>query len=275
MNNNIAPQALIDFYNKLSQFSLPEDSIALIQPESEIINYGQENKIPLLNICAPRVDTNFFFVLLEKVGEIIIAHYPYLETEYRQVLSSLPIDKHQRDLFVANVFKPGANLLALLKNDVSPEAFGFLMTHTVKPLMRQFGKTAAPIYNLEEWLKGSCPVCGGRPSLSLFEKESGKRYLYCGLCEVKWRFHRMGCPYCASPESQFISIEGEEKYRIYYCEKCSGYIKTIDERKIEGTADLFWEDINTVHLDILALREGYINVQPELPLSVSKQNGLD
>jgi len=275
MNNNIAPQALIDFYNKLSQFSLPEDSIALIQPESEIINYGQENKIPLLNICAPRVDTNFFFVLLEKVGEIIIAHYPYLETEYRQVLSSLPIDKHQRDLFVANVFKPGANLLALLKNDVSPEAFGFLMTHTVKPLMRQFGKIAAPVYNLEEWLIGTCPVCGGRPSLSLFEKESGKRYLYCGLCEVKWRFHRMGCPYCASPESQFISIEGEEKYRIYYCEKCSGYIKTIDERKIEGTADLFWEDINTVHLDILALREGYINVQPELPLSVSKQNGLD
>ncbi|WP_353681828.1 formate dehydrogenase accessory protein FdhE [Pelotomaculum sp. PtaB.Bin117] len=40
-----------------------------------------------------------------------------------------------------------------------------------------------------------------------------KRYLYCGLCEVKWRFQRLGCPYCASLESQFLKVEGEDKYR--------------------------------------------------------------
>ncbi|KUK65185.1 MAG: Uncharacterized protein XE00_0408 [Desulfofundulus kuznetsovii] len=272
MNSNITPQVLVDFYSKLSQLLLPEESIIFAPPGPQMISYGQENKIPLLNICSPQVNASYFFILLEKVSEIIIDHYPYLKNECRQILSALPVEISERELFVDNVFKPGVNLLALLKNDVSSETFGFLITHTVKPLMRQFGKIASPVYDLEEWMKGSCPVCGGRPSLSLLEKEVGRRYLYCGLCEVKWRFQRIGCPYCANPESQFLRAEGEEKYRIYYCENCSGYIKTIDERKMEGTADLFWEDINTVYLDILALREGYINIQPELPLSDLKQN---
>ncbi|MCG9968889.1 hypothetical protein L9W92_12675 [Pelotomaculum terephthalicicum JT] len=110
-----------------------------------MINYAQENRIPLLNICTPKVDTNFFFVLLEKIGEIIIAHYPYLETECRQVLSALPLNASDREVFVDKVlFKPGANLLALLQNDVSPEIFGFLITHTVKPLMKQSGKITSP-----------------------------------------------------------------------------------------------------------------------------------
>jgi len=237
-----------------------------------MINYGQEKKIPLLNICTPKVDTTFFFVLLEKIGDIIIAHYPYLETELRQVLSALPLNASDREVFVDKVYKPGSNLLALLQNDVSPETFGFLITHTVKPLMKQFGKITSPLYNLEEWMQSTCPVCGGKPSLSLLEKENGKRYLYCGLCEVKWRFQRLGCPYCASMESQYFKVEGEDKYRIYYCENCSGYIKTIDARKINDTADLFWEDIYTVHLDIIALREGYVKAPTQLPLSSSSPN---
>jgi hypothetical protein len=28
--------------------------------------------------------------------------------------------------------------------------------------------------------------------------------------------------------------------------------------------DLFWEDINTVHLDLLALQEGYVNQPIEI-----------
>jgi FdhE protein len=51
-----------------------------------------------------------------------------------------------------------------------------------------------------------------------------------------------------------------EQYRVYYCDNCHGYIKTINEAMIvNSNLDLFWEDINTVHLDLLALQEGYIN----------------
>jgi hypothetical protein len=28
------------------------------------------------------------------------------------------------------------------------------------------------------------PVCGGRPHLAVLEKDTGKKFLYCALCEV-------------------------------------------------------------------------------------------
>jgi len=162
-------------------------------------------------------------------------------------------------------FTPGADLISYLKTDLPPETFGFLLNHTVKPFMRQYACSLSSYFDPETWLQGCCPVCGGKPTLALLEKEYGGRYLYCGLCETKWRFHRLGCPYCIDDESHFFTVEGMEKYRVYYCEKCHGYIKTIDEKKISGDViDLFWEDINTVQLDILAMREGYINQQAAL-----------
>ena len=58
-----------------------------------------------------------------------------------------------------------------------------------------------------------------------------------------------------------------EKYRVYFCEKCHGYIKTVDEGKTgDGPLNLLWEDINTVQLDILAMREGYFNQQVDEPV---------
>ncbi|HCJ78538.1 MAG TPA: hypothetical protein DHV84_00685 [Desulfotomaculum sp.] len=266
MINSTVPQVLVDFYTKLSQLSLPADSISYISPGNDEVNYGLENGIPLLNTLPVRVDTDIFFAFLHNTAEIILEHYPYLAEEIQQIYAALPSDLPGRELFANQVFIPGTNLLTHLQKDVSPEAFGFLLTHTVKPFMRQFGKSASSLYNLEEWLKGSCPVCGGKPSLSLLEKESGKRYLYCGLCEMRWRFNRLGCPYCANTESQFLTVEGEKKYRIYFCENCHGYLKTINEKRVDEAIDLFWEDIRTVYLDILALQEGYINVHTELPL---------
>jgi FdhE protein len=252
-------QTLVNFYTSISQVSLPEKSINFTPPAPEIINYGQEKGIPLLNICPPQVKSDDFYTLLIRIGEIIQEHYPSLTEECKQIYAALPADAAGRELFVNRAFTPGENLIANIQQDVSPETFGFLLTHTIRPFMRQYGKIASALYNLEAWLRGYCPVCGGKPSLSLLEKEQGRRYLYCGLCEIKWRFQRLGCPYCLTGESQFFTVEGEEKYRVYFCENCRGYLKLIDEKKSDSEVNLFWEDINTVYLDILALQEGYLN----------------
>ncbi len=254
------PRALFSFYISLEQVSLPENSIVFLPSGTETIDHGFRNGIPLLSLCPPLIKDDDFFEVLKKVGEIIQEHYPHLTKEYQQIYAALPTDKINRELFVAKVFTPGENLLNCLPEDISPETFGFLLRHAAKPFMRKLGEITAGLYNFEEWLRGTCPLCGGRPSLSLLEKEKGRRYLYCGLCEIKWRFQRLGCPYCQKEESQFFVIEGEEKYRVYYCENCRGYLKTIDERKAAGEINLFWEDIRTVYLDMLALREGYVNL---------------
>ncbi|WP_238473279.1 formate dehydrogenase accessory protein FdhE [Desulforamulus profundi] len=89
--------------------------------------------------------------------------------------------------------------------------------------------------------------------------KEGYRKLYCGRCETEWRYRRLGCPYCKdenASQASFITMEDSKQYRIYLCERCKSYLKTIDER-VCGEVDLFCEDLATVELDQLAQAEGY------------------
>jgi FdhE protein len=258
-------EMLVSFQKEFLQIAVKEEAVTFNIPEEADLRNGREKDIPLISICPPRVKAEDFFAVMKQVAGIIKSFIPELAAETEQIESTLPVDHAAREEFAAMAFTPGADLLSNLKTDLPPETFGFLLNHTVNPFMRQYARSVGNYFDPETWLQGCCPVCGGKPTLALLEKENGGRYLYCGLCEVKWRFHRLGCPYCIDFESHFFTVEGMEKYRVYYCEKCHGYIKTIDEKKTGGdVTDLFWEDINTVQLDILAMREGYFNQQADL-----------
>jgi len=255
---------MVNFYFELTKISLPDDAVTFTRSTPEVLNLGQEKAIPLISICPPRVKTTSFFHVLHQVAGILQKNHPGLETEIAQIQAALPVKPSEQELFVTQAFIPGTNLLTSLKLNLPPDTFGLLLNHTVKLFMKQYAKEVISLCELEQWLKGYCPVCGSRPSFAVLEKENGKRYLFCGLCEVKWRFQRLGCPYCFNNESQFFTVEGMDKYRVYFCEECRGYIKTLDEKKAgEEEIDLFWEDINTVHLDLLAISEGYFNKQAD------------
>lgn len=257
-------EMLVDFHQECLRITVKEDAVTFNTPGKAVLRQGQENAIPLVHICPPRVKAEDYFATMKQVAGVIKKSMPDLAAETELIESALPVDPAEQEEFAARAFVPGVNLLSYLKTDLPPEAFGFLLNYTVKPFMRRYAVNISEYFDPETWLRGNCPVCGGKPTLALLEKESGRRYLYCGLCEVKWRFHRLGCPYCASYESHFFTVEGMEKYRVYYCDECRGYIKTIDGSKTGGSElKLFWEDINTVQLDILAMREGYVNQQVE------------
>ncbi len=251
-----------DYHQKFLQITVKDDAVTFNMPDEAALKQGQERTLPLAAICPPQVKTEDFFTTMKQVAGVIKEHLPELAVEVKQIESALPVAPSDREEFAARAFIPGENLLSHLKIDLSPETFGFLLNHTTRPYLRQYANNVKAIFDSETWMRGSCPVCGAKPVLALLEKESGKRYLYCGLCETKWRFYRLGCPHCASKESQFFTVEGMGKYRVYYCDKCLGYIKTVDGAKMGGKELMpFWEDINTVQLDILAMREGYFNQQ--------------
>ncbi|MCG9969340.1 formate dehydrogenase accessory protein FdhE [Pelotomaculum terephthalicicum JT] len=266
MENNFIQQMLVNFYKELDQILLPENAVTFNSPIPESSNPADKNISPLINIYPPRVKSTDFFDILHQVAGIIKKTHPNTVAEIDQIESALPVEPAEQESFVGKAFIPGINLLAYLQQDLPADTFGLLLNHTVKLFMRQYVEKVLPLVDTEDWLKGNCPVCGGRPNFALLEKESGGRYLYCGLCETKWRFQRLGCPFCYSNESQFITIEGMDKYRVYVCEECRGYIKTVDERKAgEDGVNLFLEDINTMHLDLLAISEGYFNKQLDPP----------
>jgi FdhE protein len=111
----------------------------------------------------------------------------------------------------------------------------------------------------EAWLQPYCPICGSGPSMSqLVGTDPGRRrLLVCGCCEARWRFRRIGCPFCDNANNHKLSvlaIEGEKQLRIDYCGSCGGYLKTYDG---EGDEPAMLADWTSTHLDVLAIDRGF------------------
>jgi len=112
--------------------------------------------------------------------------------------------------------------------------------------------------------KSTCPVCGNYPDFAILDdNEHGRRYLYCLCCNWKWPFKRMGCGYCGNDDSDrlgYVVPEEFKGYKIYCCEQCKSYLKTIDHREAMARLDLhpLLEHVKSLFLDLLAIEKGYL-----------------
>jgi formate dehydrogenase maturation protein FdhE len=61
----------------------------------------------------------------------------------------------------------------------------------------------------------------------------------------------------SEPTSLSYYPSEDEKYRLYVCQNCQRYLKTIDMRKTLGQVLFPVERIITVGLDVAAQEEGY------------------
>ncbi|HSB68270.1 MAG TPA: formate dehydrogenase accessory protein FdhE [Candidatus Methylomirabilis sp.] len=115
--------------------------------------------------------------------------------------------------------------------------------------------------------RGRCPVCGSPPSLATLRRQDGRRILTCSLCGTRWEFTRLACPWCEQADPEALGLlrvsEGDPRW-IETCERCRGYLKSVDERRLPlGEAIIpVVEEAATLHLDLLAEKEGYIRRLP-------------
>ena len=133
-------------------------------------------------------------------------------------------------------------------------------------LIRYLGWTALAVYlrplvdafsnwrEEEHWLCEYCPTCGSPPAMGqLIGSDPGRmRLLSCGCCGTRWRYRRIGCPFCEHGDDHrlaALSIEGESHLRIDYCDSCHAYLKTYVG---EGSERLLLADWSSLHLDIIA-----------------------
>lgn len=134
----------------------------------------------------------------------------------------------------------------------------FVLEVPLKTALEQFADSADPA-DFEGWEEGYCPVCGSRAGMDELVGEEGKRFLSCSTCFLKWPFKRLKCPYCGNEDPGTLSYftAGDEPTRVGVCRKCSRYIKTRDSRKGNADVPLEVEDLTTMHLDLLAGKEGF------------------
>jgi len=138
----------------------------------------------------------------------------------------------------------------------------FLAESSINPVLEAYADRLKGYVDLASWRRNYCPVCGSAPVIGEFRKEEGERYLVCSSCGFLWRFNRLRCPFCSNEGKKFrhFYIEKEGKaYRVDVCDECKKYIKTLDIRALGEITPLV-EDMATLHLDILAQKEGYKRV---------------
>lgn len=128
------------------------------------------------------------------------------------------------------------------------------LTQFLSPLVDGFGSWREE----EQWLRGYCPTCGSPPAMAqLVGLDPGRvRLLSCACCSTRWRYRRIGCPFCESEcdhRLSVLAIEGEKYLRIDYCQSCRAYLKTYNG---EGSERLFLADWSSLHLDIIARDRG-------------------
>ena len=117
---------------------------------------------------------------------------------------------------------------------------------------------------------GMCPWCGSPPGLARLVGGEGRRLLCCPLCGESWPHARLRCPTCQDEEGHDrLWLDPEGPCFIQACGNCRAYLKTVDERKLsegEAVIPLVWATA-TMHLDLIAQREGYRRAFPYMALT--------
>jgi FdhE protein len=119
--------------------------------------------------------------------------------------------------------------------------------------------SSLPPERFDGWKEGYCPVCGSRAGMAELSGEEGKRRLSCSACFFRWPYPRIQCPYCGNTDPETLSYftAGDGPTRVGVCRKCSRYLKTRDARLGNADVPLEAEDLATLHLDLLAGKEGF------------------
>ena len=109
------------------------------------------------------------------------------------------------------------------------------------------------------WKRSYCPTCGGVPDFATLGAEVGARYLLCSRCNSQWLYRRLGCPFCDTTDHTKVAYYTSEDsvYRLYVCQECRRYLKTLDTRETARTVLLPVERVTTVAMDVAAQQEGY------------------
>lgn len=242
---------------ELQEKTKKEITATLEMADEEALQARIQQGLPLLSFFQLPIDAARFVSLAQKIAQVLTEYD--VETGDR----TLPTDDAEWVSLAQQRFE--AEQAVEERDQESPEEAKATLAQMVvdvalKPYLEWAAEQVLPHVDQERWKRRHCPVCGGAPDFSTLDAETGARRLLCSRCDSQWLYRRVGCPFCGNINHTRLAYYPSEDnvYRLYICQECQRYLKTIDLRKVGRTVLLPVERVTTVAMDAAARQEGYL-----------------
>ena len=268
-----AYSGMLSFYGKI--FIAQENAKSQINLDPihipvEVLAVKTREQLPLVNMSDFAVDIEAGYHLMKTICNILLTATEEMAICAKALLKALDDNLQPSDLF--------SNLLAAddgffnntaIDLAIDKKTLAFIAYSSIKPSVALCAEQLSTY--LEKDLpteKGYCPICGNLPGLSTLRQE-GRRFLHCSFCWHEWISRRVYCPFCDNTDSKSIHYffsEEEKDYRMYVCDRCKKYLKTVDARKADRWLYPPLEQVSSLHLDFKAQEMG---LESGMPLELS------
>ena len=265
-NSSIAPDELVVFYEQLvsmqDQLTQQYPRITVSINEDQMMGFLQQKRF-WLQLVPFSLDSEMFLKDYRETAGFILKSRPQIKDAIGKMNDV--IEHLHPDVIAEKALQLDKEFLlqTALEQGLSPDLFIFMLQNAMRPQLRAWAESLPKLHDRENWQQPYCPVCGQAAIISRIRPGDGQRSLFCGHCFTEWEYRHLCCPHCGNDDHQSINIISMENDRfnlIYACDKCHGYMKTLNERQGGGKAEnLFTEGARTFYLDLLAEREGYHN----------------
>ncbi len=253
---------LYEFYSHLyGFFEAQQDDPLTVIPQTETDLMRRKQGFPLLTAESLRLAPETMGPFLNGLTDLLIRHGHQGQEE----LAALKQALEEGQLDTAALFR------ACLERDrhpldeqaratgVQPAMLEYLINTALSFCLHRACEQGLSVAT-EGWNHGYCPLCGGLPAMGELCDQEGQMRLHCSSCPTAWPFPRIKCAYCGNDDNrhfEYFTAEGDAGYRVNICRKCSCYLKVLDARELGEGLPIEVEDINTLHLDVLAQQEGF------------------
>jgi len=211
--------------------------------------------VPLLKWDALYIDWPIFHTLFRKAATVIGEQTEPAYKGLKDAAFDIPVLQE-----IAKAWYEGSSLSPwATRYSIEEEVLAAVIHCAIKPFLTAQAKAIRGLVDQEHWRRRCCPVCNGKPDFGFIDKEKGARWLLCSRCDTEWLFQRLECPYCGTTNQKELAYftDDQELYRLYICQKCRTYLKTIDLRKTETEILLPLERVMTVDMDRQGQEKGY------------------
>lgn len=252
---------LVEFYKHLlgiqtdikAQVSVPQPSLS----QAEVLERLRQG-IPLLEWQALSLDWSALHNIFQKVAALAGGYYKAAAGDFeklRDIASDTSLLQEATRAWYDG--QPLSSLAATYS--VNEELLAAVIHSAVKPFLTAYSEALSGLVDQEQWRRGYCPICGGKPDFASLDRERGARWLLCSRCDAQWLFQRLQCPYCGTQDQDALAYftNGDGLYRLYVCQQCQSYLKTIDLRRTEAEILLPLERVLTLDMDRQGQEKGY------------------